>query len=240
MSSIAVEVARGYPMAAILEGMAAQQSTAQILAVCRVAQLRPDAGNVGVTAIDKQPVPSRLKVRTLGLYGDVQADRKHHGGASKALYAYAEEAADYWAAELGRPIPPGLFGENLRTAGVDVDGAEVGERWLIGDSLLVEVTCPRTPCATFQRRMGEPQWVRRFTEAGRVGAYLSVVHTGTVGAGDAVEVVRRPGHGVTIASWFSGADAEQADALLAAEEAGELVLAPEMRESVAKVRARAA
>ncbi|CAM5448375.1 MOSC domain-containing protein YiiM OS=Leifsonia shinshuensis OX=150026 GN=HNR13_000143 PE=4 SV=1 [Leifsonia shinshuensis] len=211
-----------------------------MLAVCRVAQLRPDAGNVGVTAIDKQAVEPRLKVRGLGLYGDVQADRKHHGGSTKALYAYAEEAAQWWAAELGRPVPPGLFGENLRTCGLDVDGAEIGERWRIGDSLVVEVTCPRTPCATFQRRMGEPQWVRRFTEAGRVGAYLAVVHTGTVGAGDRVEVVRKPGHGVTIASWFTGADADQADALVAAEEAGALELAREMRESIAKVRGRAA
>lgn len=208
--------------------------------MCRVAGLRPDDGNVGVTAIDKQPVQSRLKVRGLGLYGDVQADRKHHGGSTKALYAYADEAAQWWAAELGRPIPPGLFGENLRTAGLDVDGAEIGERWRIGEKLVVEVTCPRVPCATFQRRMGEPQWVRRFTEAGRVGAYLSVVHTGTVGAGDTVEVVRRPGHGVTIASWFTAADADQADALVAAEEAGELELAREMQESIARVRARAA
>ncbi len=211
-----------------------------MLAVCRVAQLRPDAGNVGVTAIDKQPVETRLKVRGLGLYGDVQADRKHHGGSTKALYAYAEEAAEWWAAELGRPIPAGLFGENLRTLGLDVDGAEIGERWRIGEKLVVEVTCPRTPCATFQRRMGEPQWVRRFTEAGRVGAYLSVVHAGSVGAGDTVEVVRRPGHGVTIASWFTAADTDQADALAAAEEAGALELAREMTESIATVRGRAA
>ena len=184
--------------------MAPHDSTARILAVCRVAQLRPDAGNVGVTAIDKQPVEPRLKVRTLGLYGDVQADRKHHGGVGKALYAYADEAADYWAEQLGRPIPPGLFGENLRTAGLDVDGAEIGERWRIGDGLVVEVTCPRTPCATFQRRMKEPQWVRRFTEAGRVGAYLAVVHAGSdqpvplpaatapLARGDALVFVRFP------------------------------------------------
>ena len=97
--------------------------------------------------------------------------------------------------------------------------------------------------------MGEPQWVRRFTEAGRVGAYLAVVHTGTVGAGDAVEVVHRPGHGVTVASWFSGSDAEQAEALLVAEQAeallvaeqdGRLELYREMTESIAKVRGRAA
>ncbi|MGO4594670.1 MOSC domain-containing protein [Leifsonia sp. 2TAF2] len=211
---------------------------AEILAVCRVEQLLHDSGAIGVTAIDKRPVEKPLRVRPLGLHGDVQADRKHHGGASKALYAYADEDADFWAQELGRPIPAGLFGENLRTAGLDVNGAEIGERWAIGDELVVEVTCPREPCAVFQRRMREPHWVKRFTREGRPGAYLSVVKSGKVGAGDEVRVLSRPGHGVTVASWFSGADAGQADALEAAEGEGMLTLVHEMREAIAKLRSR--
>jgi MOSC domain-containing protein YiiM len=212
---------------------------AVLLNLCRVDRLLPDAGSVGVTAIGKYPVDAALRVRPLGLYGDVQANREHHGGLSKALYAYASEDAEFWSAELGRDIPAGLFGENLRTAGLDVNGAEIGERWRIGDELIVEVTCPRQPCAVFQRRMREPQWVKRFTAAGRPGAYLAVVKPGTIAAGDRVEVVSRPGHGVTVASFFAGADSAQADALGAAEEAGTLILAPEMREAIEAVRARA-
>lgn len=211
---------------------------AEILAVCRVEQLLHDSGTIGVTAIDKRPVGRRLRVRPLGLHGDVQADRKHHGGASKALYAYADEDAQEWAAELGRPIPPGLFGENLRTSGIDVNGAEIGERWRIGDEVVVEVTCPREPCAVFQRRMREPQWVKRFTQKGLPGAYLSVVKSGSVGAGDRIEVLSRPGHGVTIASWSTGADGAQAEALEAAEAEGTVTLVHEIREAVDKLRSR--
>jgi MOSC domain-containing protein YiiM len=211
---------------------------AEILAVCRVEQLLRDSGGVGVTAIDKRPVRARLHVRPLGLHGDVQADRKNHGGVSKALYAYADEDAVFWADRLGRDIPAGLFGENLRTSGLDVNGAEIGERWAIGDELVVEVTCPREPCATFQRRMREPQWVKRFTAEGRPGAYLSVVKSGGVGAGDAVRIVSRPGHGVTVASWFTDADAAQADALEAAERTGLVALVREMHEAIAKIRKR--
>lgn len=211
---------------------------AEILAVCRVEQLLHDSGTIGVTAIDKRPVDKRLRVRPLGLHGDVQADRKHHGGASKALYVYADEDAQEWASELGRDIPPGLFGENLRTAGIDVNAAEIGERWRIGDELVVEVTCPREPCAVFQRRMREPQWVKRFTERGRPGAYLSIVKSGSVGAGDRVEVLSRPGHGVTIASWFTGADGAQAGALEAAEADGSITLVHEIREGIDKLRSR--
>ncbi|MFF1876836.1 MOSC domain-containing protein [Leifsonia sp. NPDC058230] len=211
---------------------------AELLALCRVEKLLPDAGTVGVTAIDKQPVGAPLRVRPYGLFGDVQADRKHHGGPTKALYAYADEDARYWAAELDREITPGLFGENLRTAGLDVSGAEIGERWRIGHELVVEVTCPRMPCATFQRWMGEPQWVKRFTAAGRPGAYLRIVHSGTIGAGDRIEVLSRPGHGVSIASWFTDADADQAEALEVAARAGSVALVPEMLEVMAKVAQR--
>jgi MOSC domain-containing protein YiiM len=208
---------------------------AELVAVCRVDGLLPDAGAIGVTAIDKRPVDEPLRVRPLGLYGDVQANRKHHGGLSKALYAYSDEDAGFWSDELGRDIPPGLFGENLRTSGLDVNGAEIGERWRIGEELVVEVTCPRTPCATFQRRMRIPQWVKRFSVAARPGAYLRIVHSGTIAAGDTIEVLSRPGHGVSVASWFADGSPAQASALLEAESAGAVTLAPEMRVAVEKV-----
>ncbi|HWV78533.1 MAG TPA: MOSC domain-containing protein, partial [Isoptericola sp.] len=161
----------------------------ELLAVCRVFALLPDAGTVGVTAIDKRPVQGRVKARPYGLYADVQADRANHGGLDQAVYAYAQEDAEWWGAELGYEVTPGLFGENLRTRGLEVSRAMVGERWRVGTALL-EVTLPRTPCQTFARRLDSPpRWVRRFTQANRTGAYLRVVENGDLAAGDAVEVV---------------------------------------------------
>ena len=180
---------------------------ARVLDVCVVHQLLADAGNVGVTAIDKRPVDGAVKVGPYGLYADVQADRKHHGGLDKAVYAYSAEDADYWAAELGRLLPAGWFGENLRTDGIDLSGARVGERWRIGDALVVEVTGPRIPCQTFARRVGGDQehgWVRRFTQAGRPGLYLRVLERGSVSAGDVIEVLERPESGPTVADAFGG------------------------------------
>ncbi|GAA4167769.1 MOSC domain-containing protein [Gryllotalpicola koreensis] len=174
-----------------------------LLALCRVEKLLPDAGSVGVTAIDKRPVGEALTVKPYGVYGDVQADRKNHGGLFQAVYAYAQEDADWWAGELGREIPPGLFGENLRTQGLEVSNAEIGERWRIGAKLVLEVTSPRTPCATFQRYVDQPQWVKRFTEANRTGAYFRVVENGEIAAGDEIEVIHRPGHGITVSRFFA-------------------------------------
>src|SRR5688500_7366733 len=137
---------------------------ATLLAVCRVHQLLPDEGSVGVTAIDKRPVDGPVKVHKLGLHGDVQASRIHHGGEDQALYAYSQADTDYWVGELERELPPGIFGENLRVSGIEATGAVIGERWKIGLDVEVEVTSPRVPCAAFQRRMGESQWVKRSEE----------------------------------------------------------------------------
>ncbi|WP_347060009.1 MOSC domain-containing protein [Blastococcus sp. HT6-30] len=153
------------------------------------------------SGIDKRPVTGRVAVGPLGLDGDVQVNGRYHGGDGQQVYAYAQEDADFWIAELGRELPPGRFGENLRTTGLDLTGAVIGERWRVGTALL-EVTAPRIPCANFARFWGEPQLVKRFTAHGAPGAYLRVLGTGGIGAGDAVEVVERPDHGVTIGLTF--------------------------------------
>lgn len=77
----------------------------RLLAICAVDRLRPDPGTIGVTAIDKRAVAGEVKIGAYGAYADVQADRKHHGGLDKALYAYAQEDAEYWERELGRELP---------------------------------------------------------------------------------------------------------------------------------------
>lgn len=164
----------------------------------------------GTTGIDKRPVDGRVPVTApgpkgtgaVGLAGDRVYDLAHHGGADQAVYAYAREDLDHWEAELGRPLADGSFGENLTTSGLDVNGALIGERWRIGPDLVLEVSCPRIPCGTFQGWLGEQGWIKRFTEAVRPGAYLRVITPGSVGAGDPVEVVHRPGHDVTVALVF--------------------------------------
>ncbi len=153
------------------------------------------------SAIDKRPVTHPVQAGPLGLDGDQIGNRRHHGGVDKAVYAYAREDLDGWAGELRRELPDGYFGENLTTVGVDVTGAVIGERWLVGSAVL-EVSCPRIPCATFQGYVGEPRWVRRFTDRAWPGAYLRVVEPGTVAPGDAVVLTSRPGHGVTITEAF--------------------------------------
>ncbi|MFF2039589.1 MOSC domain-containing protein [Kitasatospora sp. NPDC058170] len=172
----------------------------------------------GRTGIDKRPVAGRVAVAApgpkgtgaVGLAGDEVFDVKHHGGDDQAVYAYAREDLDGWERELGRPLANGSFGENLTTAGLDVNGALIGERWRIGPDVVLEVSCPRIPCGTFQGWLERDGWIKQFTRAGLPGAYLRVVEPGELGAGDGVEVLYRPAHEVTIALAFRALTLEPA------------------------------
>ena len=137
-----------------------------------------------------------------GLARDVIGDRESHGGDEQAVYAYAREDLDTWAQELGRTVASGSFGENLTTAGIDVNGALIGERWSIGADVELEVTSPRVPCSTFRGWMGIPGWLKTFTLAAIPGAYLKVLAPGAVSAGDEIVVSYRPNHDVTVALMF--------------------------------------
>jgi MOSC domain-containing protein YiiM len=186
----------------------------RLLTVNVVDKLIPGPKETGWTAIDKRPQSGRITVGELGLAGDRVCDTENHGGLDLALYAYADEDANWWSAQLGRPIPTGLFGENLRTEGVDVNGALLGEVWRIGPEVEVMVRAPRIPCITFEHRMQEPHWVKRFHQAGRPGAYFKVLRTGTIAAGDEVTVLSRPDHEVTVADMFAAQDGRKMRGML--------------------------
>ena len=151
------------------------------------------------TAIWKAPVSDRaVAVRGVNLVGDDQGDRVAHGGPDKAVYAYSIEDYEYWRASEALVPSPGLFGENLTVAGLDLCAARVGERWRVGSALL-EVAQPRLPCFKLGIRLADPEFPKRFLAAGRLGAYLRIIEPGEVRAGEPITVVHRPSHDVTLA-----------------------------------------
>ena len=146
----------------------------------------PIATKSGMSGIDKRPLAGRVAVRRLGLDGDVIVDTENHGGVDQAVYCYCRSDYDWWEGELGLKLQAGSFGENLTLGGMASADAAVGDRLACG-GLVLEVTSPRIPCATFAAHMGDRQFVSRFFRANRSGFYCRVIAEGSLAAGDRLE-----------------------------------------------------
>lgn len=152
-----------------------------------------------VTGIFKEPVTGPVVARHLNLDGDRQADLSVHGGADKAVYVYPAEHYEPWRRELETPkLPWGMFGENLTTQGLTEDTVVIGERWQVGQAVLM-VTQPRQPCYKLGVRFGRDDILRRFVRSRRTGWYVAVLREGTITAGDPV-LIERPADSLTVAA----------------------------------------
>ncbi len=142
------------------------------------------------TAIAKMPTGDAVHVGQLGLEGDGVGSPQHHGGPDQAVYVYGADDYAWWTRELGQPIEPGIFGENLTIDGLASADLAIGDRLAVGDAVLLEVSAPRIPCGTLAARMLDGGFVKKFRAAQRPGAYTRVVATGLVQTG--MPVVRIP------------------------------------------------
>ena len=162
------------------------------------------------TAIDKRPVAA-IQVRDpgpkrgglgSGVVGDDVVSRKHHGGSRQAVYAVAREELDWWGATLGRELVDGMFGENLTTAGAR------RRRLGGGGALAGRVGAARGDRAAHPVR--DVPGVDGGAAAGCAGSPSGGApaptcpwsSAGLVSTGDAVEVLGRPAHGITVPEVF--------------------------------------
>lgn len=155
------------------------------------------------TAIRKEPAAGPIAVTKLGLEGDGVGSPQHHGGPDQAIYIYGMDDYAWWASELGQPITPGTFGDNLTIEGLRSGELSIGDRLGIGDDVVVEVTAPRIPCGTLAARMMDGQFVKKFRAAQRPGAYTRVIAMGTVRAGDPVTLEPARDRAFTLLDMFN-------------------------------------
>ncbi|MBB5361930.1 MOSC domain-containing protein [Deinococcus humi] len=169
---------------------------------------QPSALHIGprpqVSGIDKRPLPGRVRVSVDGLAGDHVVDTEHHGGPDQAVYIYTHEDYAHWEAELGRSLPPGIFGENLLVRGLESAAMRVGDQLNIGGpgGVRLEVTAPRIPCAKLAAHVGQPTLVKQFVAVGRPGFYTRVLRGGEVGPGDHVQLTPGPTDAPSIRDLF--------------------------------------
>ena len=171
-------------------------------------------GRTVTTGIFKQPVDGPVMLEPHNLAGDGQADLRVHGGATKAVYAYAAEHYAYWRHTLGRlDLPFGSFGENLTVSALDERTISIGDRFRVGGAMVV-VTEPRIPCAKLAIRLDREDIVQRFRDSQRCGMYLGVVESGPMQVGDALVPVHVRTHGLRVAEVFALATSQTDDRAL--------------------------
>lgn len=151
------------------------------------------------TGIFKQPVSGPVRLRTLNLDGDRQADLSVHGGPNKAVYAYPSEHYSFWRQELPETeLQWGMFGENFTTEGLVEDELHIGDRFQIGSAIIM-VRQPRVPCYKLAAKFQRDDILERFLHSGRSGFYFSVEREGLVTTGDSFHVISRDHKAITIA-----------------------------------------
>ncbi len=154
-------------------------------------ETRQLAGREAATAIGKTPAHGPVRLGTLGLEGDQQADTKNHGGPDRAVCVYADERYPYWEERLGRPLRTPAFGENARVTGRLEEDVVLGEVWRVG-GVRLQVTEPRVPCWTPAALNGELQLTAWMSQTGYTGYLLRVLQEGALEPGAEIEVVDRP------------------------------------------------
>jgi len=151
------------------------------------------------TAIWKDPVRGRCRVRRLNLDGDGQGDLGGHGGEQRAVFVYQIDSYRHWQEQLKRTdFVHGQFGENFTIEGLPDDDVCIGDQYQIG-SALFEVTQPRVTCYRVGIRMNEPRMPALLTSSGRPGFYLRVLREGEVGTGDDIVKVNEAKERMTVA-----------------------------------------
>jgi MOSC domain-containing protein YiiM len=145
------------------------------------------------SAIAKQPLEGRVAVHTLGLDGDIQVDKIHHGGPDMAVHHYPFDHHSFWREEIGEHEllgQPGAFGSNLSATGLTEDEVLLGDRFRLGSALL-EACQPRQPCWKIEHRFGRKGMVAKILASGRSGWFYRVIEPGTAEAGDMLQRTAR-------------------------------------------------
>ena len=151
------------------------------------------------TGIYKTPVSGSVRVGTLNLEGDEQADLTVHGGVNKAVYAYPSEHYEYWRRQYpSLKLEWGAFGENLTTEGLLEAAAGIGDTLQIGSARFVVVQ-PRLPCYKLAGKFGDKNILQTFTDSGRSGIYFAVIKEGHLQSGDSISWTTRMESPFTIA-----------------------------------------
>lgn len=189
------------------------------------------------TAYWKSEATAPVRIGALGLDGDQQADKVHHGGPEMAVLMYADAHYAHWRTLPGlEAMGPGGFGENLTVRGTDETQVCVGDVLDVGGARL-QISSPRGPCMDIARRWNQPGLLQQVVDRRTTGWYLRVLREGVVTTADVVTLVERPHAGWTIDRLLALRYVSPRDHAAMAEAARLAAFAPKWRENFARLAA---
>ncbi|MDH4128210.1 MAG: MOSC domain-containing protein [Spirochaetota bacterium] len=147
----------------------------------------------------KEPVDNKVLLTKINLDGDGQADLVNHGGENKAVLAYSADHYSDWKNELNNPnLPYGAFGENFTIFGLQEKDVCIGDVYIIGDDIIVQVSQPRRPCWKISRRWNIKDLTKQVLDSLRTGWYFRVLKEGYVIKESPVRLIERPHPELTV------------------------------------------
>jgi MOSC domain-containing protein YiiM len=149
----------------------------------RVVGIQRSNGGVPKLAVE------RAEVRVNGIVGDVQANRRFHGGPTRALCLYSAERIAALVGE-GHPVVPGKLGENVTIGGLPWEQVTPGVVLRIGD-VEVEVTSYTSPCTKVAPAFRDGDFTRigQKVNPGWSRVYVAIRRQGWIAVGDPVHQI---------------------------------------------------
>jgi MOSC domain-containing protein YiiM len=151
------------------------------------------------TGIYKQSV-QQVSVHELGVIGDIQADKRFHGGPEKALHQYALSSYEKIIKRyplLHNKAKPGMIGENLSATHMNEHNVCIGDIYKVGSSIL-QVSSPRIPCWKIDAKFNQPDLNKYISQHRLNGWYYRVLQAGNITLNDEFLLQQRPNTHVTV------------------------------------------
>lgn len=114
--------------------------------------------NLSKGGVPKHPVDEAY-VSFIGIKGDVQKDKRYHGGPDRAICLFSIELI-HQLNEEGHSIYPGSTGENFTISFPDYHVLIPGVNIRIGDEVVLQITSYAAPCKTIKDSFLNDDFVR--------------------------------------------------------------------------------
>lgn len=151
------------------------------------------------TGIYKKSV-EQVSVDLLGIEGDIQADKRFHGGPEKALHQYALSSYEKIIKRyplLHKKAEPGMIGENLSAIDMNEHNVCIGDIYKVGSAIL-QVSSPRIPCWKIDAKFKQPDLHQFISQHRLNGWYYRVVQAGDITLNDKLILQQRPNTDFTV------------------------------------------